>query len=309
MNKKVLFNETLTSLVEYAAASDNRITMDDVILYFNNLIEDESQYAFIFEYLNSKKIQIEGYANQISNEDSNIEVNDSYNNNSDNYSFVSGTGTDNVNSTFISEESEEEMSFIKMYMDEMNNISPAVEGEIDSLVEELMAGNLSAKDRLVECNLKMVADIAEKYRNKGVHFGDLIQEGNLGLMMAIAEYTPECGDFNTFVKGRIMSAIEETINAQINSSRVGTHLADRLNRLDEVTKNLSEKYGRVPSIKELAEAMSISEDEASQLLKISLDTLSVNEDTQIIEESEHQSVSSDDTSIQSDPLEWRVNKK
>lgn len=309
MDKKVLFNETLTSLVEYAAASDNQITMDDVRLYFGNLIEDESQYTFIFEYLNSKKIQIEGYSNQIQNKDNNMEANNSLGNNSGNDSFVSSADTDNVDSTFISEESEEEMSFIKMYMDEMNNIPPAVEDEIDGLVEELVAGNLSVKDRLVECNLKLVADLAETFRNRGVHYGDLIQEGNLGLMMAIAEYTPERGDFNTFIQSRILTTIEETINAQINSSRVGTHLAYRLNRLDEVTKNLSEKYGRVPSIKELAQAMSISEDEASQLLKISLDTLSVNEDTQIIEESERQSVSSDDTSIQSDPLEWRINKK
>lgn len=325
MDKKVLFNETLTSLVEFAAANGNEITNDDVKLYFKDLIEDEKQYDFINEYLTLNQIVVKGYtANQ-----TNLFQQDSLDNATESSSNVGSDSvatqklnaissddklSDNLDSNNQSDdivESEEELAFVKMYMEEMKSIPSAKDGEIEQLTDELLKGNLSVKDRLIECNLALVADIAEIYRNKGVHYGDLIQEGNLGLMMAIAEYNSDCGDFNTFVKNRIMSTIEETINDQINSSRVGTHLADKLNRLDEVTKLLSEKLGRVPDIKELAESMSISEDEASQLLKISLDTLSVNEDTQIAEESDadSQSVASDYESTENDPLEWRVNKK
>ena len=61
MDKKVLFNETLTSLVEFAAVNYNEITMDDVKTYFKDLVEDESQYQFIYDYLAVNKIKIEGY--------------------------------------------------------------------------------------------------------------------------------------------------------------------------------------------------------------------------------------------------------
>ena len=114
---------------------------------------------------------------------------------------------------------------------------------------------------------------------------------------------------------RIEDAIKNTVNVQINSDRIGQHLADKLNRLDEVTKNLSEKLGRVPELDELAKAMNISKDEASILLKTSLDTLSVNEDTQITDGSEangaYDGISTEEAFArpEKDPLEWRVNKK
>lgn len=302
MDKKVLFNETLTSLVEFAAAQGNKITMDDVKLYFKDLIDDESQYNFIYDYLAINKINVEGF---VPGTKSSLGIDDT--------TFEADDIADNSapEQTAANVESEEELSFIKMYMEEMKAIPIAATGEVDSLVAKLLNGDLSVTERLIECNLTLVADIAKTYRGKGVNFGDLIQEGNVGLMLAISDYNVEKGNFNDFLRNRVVAAIEETINTQINSSRVGTHLADKLNRLDEVTKDLSEKLNRVPDVEELAEAMSISEEEVSQLLKISLDTLSVNEDTQITDEnnSDGEIPNSDYTAPQSDPLEWRVNKK
>ena len=183
------------------------------------------------------------------------------------------------------------------------------------LIDKLLAGDTSVSSKIVEANLSLVAKIAESHRGKGVNFGDLIQEGNVGLMLAVSDYTESVGDFHSFISGRIEDAINNTVNVQINSDRIGQHLADKLNRLDEVTKNLSEKLGRVPELDELAKAMNISKDEASILLKTSLDTLSVNEDTQITGGSEANGASDGISTEEAfarpekDPLEWRVNKK
>ena len=135
-------------------------------------------------------------------------------------------------------------------------------------------------------------------------------------MIAISEYHSEMKDFNQYIDKRVENAIVNTINSEINSGRVSQHLADKLNQLDNTTKELSRKLGRVPELPELAEAMGISEDEASLLLKTSLDTLSVNEDSHITEDTNadnpslNNNVSGYQTNLTtpsrgSDPLTWR----
>ena len=266
MDKKPMFNEALAKLVSYATAHDNLITMEDVKSFFNGLIDDDSQYKLIYDYLSINKIEIKGFTPS----DDNI--------------FDDSHGMNAISENIAKDEngqSQEETDFIKMYMDDMGALQTVSDVEQAALVNKLIAGDASASTPLVESKLKKVADIAKKYCGKGVTFGDLIQEGNLELMVAVSEYTKECGDFNNYIDKRIEQGIRNVINSQINSDRIGQHLADKLNQLDNTTSKLSKELGRVPEISELADAMGITEDEASLLLKTSLDTLSVNQDTQI----------------------------
>ena len=266
MDKKTMFNEALAKLVSYATAHDNLITMEDVKSFFNGLIDDDSQYKLIYDYLSINKIEIKGFTPS----DDNI--------------FDDSHGMNAISENIAKDEngqSQEETDFIKMYMDDMGALQTVSDVEQAALVNKLIAGDASASTPLVESKLKKVADIAKKYCGKGVTFGDLIQEGNLELMVAVSEYTKECGDFNNYIDKRIKQGIRNVINSQINSDRIGQHLADKLNQLDNTTSKLSKELGRVPEISELADAMGITEDEASLLLKTSLDTLSVNQDTQI----------------------------
>lgn len=266
MDKKTMFNEALAKLVSYATAHDNLITMEDVKSFFNGLIDDDSQYKLIYDYLSINKIEIKGFTPS----DDNI--------------FDDSHGMNAISENIAKDEngqSQEETDFIKMYMDDMDALQTVSDVEQAALVNKIIAGDASASTPLVESKLKKVADIAKKYCGKGVTFGDLIQEGNLELMVAVSEYTKECGDFNNYIDKRIEQGIRNIINSQINSDRIGQHLADKLNQLDNTTSKLSKELGRVPEISELADAMGITEDEASLLLKTSLDTLSVNQDTQI----------------------------
>lgn len=266
MDKKTMFNEALAKLVSYATAHDNLITMEDVKSFFNGLIDDDSQYKLIYDYLSINKIEIKGFTPS----DDNI--------------FDDSHGMNAISENIAKDEngqSQEETDFIKMYMDDMDALQTVSDVEQAALVNKLIAGDASASTPLVESKLKKVADIAKKYCGKGVTFGDLIQEGNLELMVAVSEYTKEYGDFNNYIDKRIEQGIRNVINSQINSDRIGQHLADKLNQLDNTTSKLSKELGRVPEISELADAMGITEDEASLLLKTSLDTLSVNQDTQI----------------------------
>lgn len=304
MDKKVLFNNALASLVEFAAGKNNEITSDDVKLHFKDLIEDESQFRFTYDYLAVNKIKVEGFE-----PDADESILGGFKSGTDESVYGDFPDVSDSKAASDSIESQEELAFIQMYMQDISKITPANDEEKASLIDSLLKGNLSVVERLVESHLTLAAEIAEKYRGKGVTFGDLIQEGNMGLMLGISEYNAASGDFDEFITAKITDAIETTVNSQISSDRIGQHLADKLNQLDIVTKNLSEKLERVPDISELAEAMSISEEEVSLLLKTSLDTLSVNEDAPTA--SGHVPVENDDlyTVPEEDPLQWRINKK
>lgn len=294
MDKKTEFNKVLTELVSFATSKGNKITIEDVKSHFKGLIDDASQYQLIYDYLTVNKIEIDGLEPSEEN-------------------FFGSEYSDSDISAQVArdenKESKEELEFIKMYMSDMNSITPVNMQEQNMLIEKLSAGDTSCIERLVESKLQTVADFSQKYRGKGVSFGDLIQDGNLELMIAISEYQVTDGDFNQYIDKRIENAIINTINNEINSDRVGQHLADKLNQLDNTTKELNKKLGRVPELSELAEAMGISEDETSLLLKTSLDTLSVNEDTQITEETENESIDLTAPSTGSDPLTWRKHSR
>lgn len=296
MDKKTLFNEALTKLVSFATSNSNKVTMEEVKSHFQGLIDDDSQYQLIYDYLSVNKIEIEGFTPS----DENLFESQ----NSD--AVISKQFTKNENN-----ESKEELEFIKMYMSDMENISSISLEEQNMLIEKLLGGDTSCTEKLIESKLKAVSDIAQKHRGKGVSFGDLIQEGNLELMIALSDYHSDLGDFNQYIDRRIENAILNTINNEINSGRISQHLADKLNQLDNTTKALTEKLGRVPEISELAEAMGISEDETSLLLKTSLDTLSVNEDTQITGSGDGENISTENSvnlttpSSGKDPLTWR----
>ena len=255
MDQKILFQEALTSLVEFAATKGNYITPEEINLRMKEFITSDSQYPFIYDYLLANKITVEGYKN------------------------IKDSSAQNKKQTESTEkESTEESAFIEMYLSDISSIPPAENGEIEALLEKLLHGNTDVVNRLVECHLSMVADLAKNYRLKGVSFGDLIQEGNIGLMIGISDYNENCGDFSDFISKRICTAMEDIIQEQTHSDQIGTHLADKLNQLDHVTKQLNETLGRIPEISEISEMMAIPEEQVSLLLKLSLDTLSVSED-------------------------------
>lgn len=293
MDKKTLFNNALTKLVEFAATKENKIAISDVKSFFDGIIDDDSQYHFIYDYLTTNKIIIEGISSPEDIKD--VEEEKSFE-----------EEFNNVSDTDYSIDSETEMSFVNMYMAEMDSIPPVSDEEKKRLVKDLLNGDTSVVNRIIESKLKDVAEIASTYRGKGVSFGDLIQEGNIGLMVAISDYNDNLGDFDEYINKCIINTIKSTINDEINSDRIGQHLADKLNQLDKATKTLSEKLGHVPEISELSKEMGLDEDEVSILLKTSLDTLSVNEDTHITDE-EQPDGSEDITtpSSGSDPLQWR----
>jgi RNA polymerase primary sigma factor len=144
------------------------------------------------------------------------------------------------------------------------------------IIKKRFAEYEEAKRALSGGNLRLVVSIAKKYRNRGLSFLDLIQEGNTGLMRAVDKYEYRRGyKFSTYATWWIRQAITRAIADQARTIRIPVHMIETMSKLRNVSKKLLQDMGREPTIEETAKAAGISVEETRRVLKISRHPISL----------------------------------
>lgn len=233
---KTEFLEKLNHLLKLAQAQGNQITIEEVKAYFSKDALTEEQVELVFEYLMAQKVAVKGYVKLTSEEEK-------------------------------TQFTEEEERYLKEYELELKSIREAQPGEVEKLFKKVIEGDENAKARLIELYMGQVVQIAKQMHQPEVFLGDLIQEGNLGIVLGVEMITdPETAEETILLQ--VKQSMQLLLEEQSELSNRDKKMVEKVQALDESIQALTEELGRKVTIDELAVYMGLEVEEIEDILKL-----------------------------------------
>ncbi|WP_395014293.1 RNA polymerase sigma factor region1.1 domain-containing protein [Robinsoniella peoriensis] len=262
MQEKIIFREMLSELKAYADTKNNVLNKEEIKEFFKNANLTEEQYEFIYEYLNSQKIAVEGYQKTAPE-------------------MAEAPDTE-VSEEEMRQVQEEEDAFLKMYLEDLaaSNIEQLSEEEELVLFNQAAGGDAMAKSRLIEQNLKNVYDLVMEYNNTQLPKSDLIQEGNVGLILVMDALKQQktLSEYREYMKKEIIQVLDDAEQEQKDFKHDDQQIVEQVNYLNEAIKNLEEDLERKVSLEELSAYIEMPAEEIEAILKMAGDEIELTDD-------------------------------
>ena len=165
---------------------------------------------------------------------------------------------------------------VRMYLKEIGTVPLLSADEELRLAKRKAEGDESAKERLIEANLRLVVSIAKRYTGRGMSFLDLVQEGNLGLIKGVEKFDYTKGyKLSTYATWWIRQSVTRALADQARTIRIPVHMVETINRTIRTSRQLTQSLGREPSAAEIAEVMKMPVQRVEEILKIAMDPISL----------------------------------
>jgi RNA polymerase primary sigma factor len=165
---------------------------------------------------------------------------------------------------------EPSLDSLRLYLREIGKVPLLTADQEVSLAKLIERGDMSAKQHMIEANLRLVVSIAKGYLGRGLSFLDLIQEGSLGLIRAVEKFDYRRGfKFSTYATWWIRQAVTRAIADKARTIRIPVHMVEKLNKVVHIERQLVQRLGREPLPEEIAEELEIDVDEVREILRMS----------------------------------------
>ena len=237
MEARAEFLKKLNGLVAMAKGQGDQITIDEVRTYFTDAALTEEQLELVFDYLLAQKVVVKGYIKMTEAVEEKITY------------------------------TEEEEAYLKEYLNDLEAFQEEKAGEKESLFAKLIGGDASAKNRLTELYLKEVVEIAKEMYHPEIFLGDIIQEGNVGLILGMDMLADVATSHDTIVN-QVKQCIQMLIEEHAEVKSRDNKMVEKVTMLDESIKTLTEELGRKVTIDELAVYMGMTEEEIDDILRL-----------------------------------------
>jgi RNA polymerase primary sigma factor len=165
---------------------------------------------------------------------------------------------------------------VRLYLRSIGRVPLLTREDEVRLAKRIEQNDMSAKNSLIEANLRLVVSIAKRYTGRGLTLLDLIQEGNLGLIRAVEKFDWRRGfKFSTYATWWIRQAITRALADQSRTIRIPVHMVERMNRVARAKRSLMQQNNREPSFEEIAELVEMTPKKVEEILKLGQEPVSL----------------------------------
>ena len=165
---------------------------------------------------------------------------------------------------------------VRMYLKEIGRVPLLTQEEEQALAQRIEEGDEAAKNQMIEANLRLVVAVAKRYVGRGMHFLDLIQEGNMGLLKAVEKFDYRKGyKFSTYATWWIRQSITRAIGDQARTIRIPVHMVETINKVARASHQLVQELGREPNAREIADYLDLPLSKVEEIMKLSQEPISL----------------------------------